>query len=108
MANPKNLRPPWPKGVSGNPNGRPVHVVSTQLRQLLKRRTFPKARTFLEQIAEQIVIGALKGDHRFMEMLLDRTEGKVMPAQPEPDLSLEAALDDAVNAAIGQVDVEPD
>jgi hypothetical protein len=114
MANPggtpQNLRPPWPPGVSGNPNGRPVHVVSVRHRQLLQCRNFPKGKkkTHGDLIAETIIRAALDGDWRFIELLLDRTEGKMMPAQPEPDLSLEAALNDAVNAAYDQVDAKPD
>jgi hypothetical protein len=31
--NPQNLRPPWPRGISGNPHGRPAGLVSAIRKQ---------------------------------------------------------------------------
>jgi len=96
MNNGTNLSPPWPSGVSGNPGGRPKgRSLMARLRELLERDTIDgkpiaDGKQVADLVAEVIVVRALKGDHRFLATLLERTEGKV------PDrlaLDLDAGLD---------------
>ncbi len=61
-----NLRPPWPKGVSGNPKGRPSH------RKLFEEALARAVVEHAEAIAAALVQRALEGDARMMAALLDR------------------------------------
>ena len=74
----ENLRP-WPKGVSGNPGGRPKSKsLSEAYRDRLERIVpdDPEGRTFAEKIAEVLAKKALKGDVQAARELADRAEGK--------------------------------
>ncbi len=78
---PKGMKP-WPKGVSGNPGGRPKGTsVSTLIRKLLEKIEPHSKKTYKELMAEAIVKGGIKkaiaGDGRLAEIVLERTEGKV-------------------------------
>lgn len=64
---------PWPKGVSGNPGGRPKAL------QRLKAMLEPH----VEEIAQLIIDQAKKGDQTMMREYLDRLVGK--PTVGEPD-----------------------
>jgi hypothetical protein len=65
----QNLKP-WPKGVSGNPNGRPKNDISVEI-----------ARAVFENNPEAIYQGMArrlaKGDARVFKVLADRAYGKV-------------------------------
>jgi hypothetical protein len=65
----QNLRP-WPKGVSGNPAGRPKNDISVEI-----------ARAVFENNPEAIYRGMArrlkKGDARVFKILADRAYGKV-------------------------------
>ena len=67
----QNLRP-WPKGVSGNPAGRPKNDISVEI-----------ARAVFENNAEAIYRGLArrlaKGDARVFKVLAERAYGKVPP-----------------------------
>lgn len=68
----RNLRP-WPKGVSGNPGGRPaVKALSKACRAVLSQPA-PDANglTFAEAIARKLADKALEGDVRAAEELAD-------------------------------------
>jgi hypothetical protein len=76
-----NLKP-WPKGVSGNPGGRPKKkLVTDELERLLEAEA-PEAggRTWATVIAEALLHQARKGDVRAITELINRIEGK--PLQP--------------------------
>ena len=74
----ENLKP-WPKGVSGNPAGRPKNDISVEI-----------ARAVFENNPEAIYHGMLrrlkKGDARVFKVLADRAYGKVKE-QVDVDLS---------------------
>ena len=74
----ENLKP-WPKGVSGNPGGRPkTKVLSQAYRDQLEQVVpgDPQGSTFAEKIAEALATKALKGDVQAARELADRSEGK--------------------------------
>lgn len=84
----RNLKP-WPKGVSGNPGGRPKRTTLTDaLRELLAAQVpgDPEGRTHSDAIAEVLVKRALKGDVQAAREIADRTEGR-----PRQALAIEAA-----------------
>lgn len=70
---------PWQPGQSGNPAGRPKgRTVGAILRERLElARDDDPATPLAERVAEVIVKEALAGDIRFVELLLNRSEGKV-------------------------------
>ena len=72
---PENLRP-WPKGVSGNPGGRPKGVFGkAALRQLRKRAK--NGETNLDAVVGAQVRKAIrKGDTRAAEFLRDSVDGR--------------------------------
>lgn len=80
---------PFPKGVSGNPAGRPPGIPNskTRLRRLLELTERVKNPvtgeledfTIMEQIDMRLVSKARNGDLKAINTLLDRLEGK--PAQ---------------------------
>lgn len=92
MAPRKGVTPPhlkktlWPKGVSGNPNGRPK---GTTVSDILRRRAKelidskdPKFKKFNgmtpdEAVAEIIILNALSGVGDDLDRYLDRKDGKV-------------------------------
>ena len=70
----ENLRP-WPKGVSGNPGGRPKGIVGRAvLRQLRKRAE--TGETNLDAVARAQVHKAIKGDTRAAEFVRDSVDGR--------------------------------
>lgn len=70
-------------GQSGNPAGKPKgRSVTSRLRDLLDAvelggKQVRDGKQVADLVAEVILKNALKGDHRFVTTLLDRTEGKV-------------------------------
>jgi hypothetical protein len=85
MANEQNLTP-FPKGVSGNPAGKPKGVQHSKTRLLRLLELVTKVRnpvtgedeefTIAEQLDMQIIAKARKGDLKAYEILLDRLEGR--------------------------------
>jgi hypothetical protein len=77
MANPsgtpQNLRPkPWPKGVSGNPGGRPKKSLQAALEAELDAKP-----ELLRAMVQKGLKMALEGDFRYWAAIWDRLEGKV-------------------------------
>ena len=77
----KNLRPPYRKGQSGNPDGRPKSLVSDATREWLKQIDPKSGNTNAELVARAQGRKALKGDTGAYVAMADRTEGK--PAQTQ-------------------------
>ena len=68
-----NLKP-WPKGVSGNPGGRPKgSSVTAHLLRMLAANDGQLA----ERIAEIIIERALQGDFKFAKEVVDRADGTI-------------------------------
>ena len=71
---PTNLRPAWPKGVSGNPRGRRPDPL---LHELRKRMSTKQAAQLVDVLLER----AMAGDMRALEMIWDRMSGKPVARQ---------------------------
>ena len=80
-----NLRPPWPKGTSGNPNGSRPKPITKALNKLLKRDADAPlvARTIAEKIAIGQIERAIAKDLPSVEFITDRVEGKTEPSDGE-------------------------
>ena len=70
--NPQNLRPPWPKGVSGNTGGRPKKPFQEILEDELEANP-EMMRRFIRQALQR----AVDGDFRYWSAIFDRVDGKV-------------------------------
>jgi len=83
---------PWPKGVSGNPGGRPRgRSITARLRELLDADAGTgDGRTIAEEIARVLLEHAAAGDIKAVREVLDRTEGRPRPAEPEGGQAMEA------------------
>lgn len=107
MANEQNLKP-FPKGVSGNPAGKPkgTQHSKTRLKRLLELVQVKKNPitgedeefTVLELMDMQMISKALRGDQRAYEAVVDRLEGK-------PKQSTDITADIKGNV---QITIEPD
>jgi len=74
----ENLKP-WPKGVSGNPGGRPRKQPITEAYLEVAGRTVPgdsRGRTYAQAAAERQFRAALKGSTSAIREIADRLEGK--------------------------------
>lgn len=107
MANEQNLKP-FPKGVSGNPAGKPKGTQHSKTRLLRLLDLVQKKRnpitgeeeefTVLELMDMQMIAKALKGDQRAYEAVVDRLEGK-----PKQTTDITADIKGNV-----QITIEPD
>jgi hypothetical protein len=72
----------WPKGVSGNPGGRPKQkLISAELERLLQQQAPRESgKTWAVVIAEALLRHAAKGDVRAISELANRVEGKPLQA----------------------------
>ncbi|MCK5019558.1 MAG: hypothetical protein KAS32_21035 [Candidatus Peribacteraceae bacterium] len=89
QSNNNNLKrgnPAWVKGKSGNPNGRPKKnaCLTSLMKELLDRDAewiapgaTPDDKTWQQMIVKALLTKAAKGDIKAIELVLDRTEGKV-------------------------------
>jgi hypothetical protein len=77
----ENLKP-WPKGVSGNPGGRPKKkLISDELGRLLQEEALDgTGKTWAAVIAESLLKEAAKGNVRAISELANRVEGKPLQA----------------------------
>jgi hypothetical protein len=70
----------FPKGVSGNPNGRPklTRLTDALRQQLTEIAPGATEKTVAEQIARALIKEALRGNVQAAKEIADRTEGKPM------------------------------
>jgi hypothetical protein len=83
MPNPQNLRPrpPWRKGVSGNPKGRPPKgIVFEDLMKLID-----ESPGMLREISKIWLREILAANYQFFREYLDRSDGKPVPMVEAPD-----------------------
>jgi len=92
MAKEDNLRPPFPPGVSGNPNGRPKGSKNrtTIIKEMIEAAALKTYKlnlesdpdfqpgTIADQIAAALVLKALTGDVTAMREVLDSAYGKLV------------------------------
>lgn len=73
--NPANLRPPWKKGQSGNPGGRPKGSVNltNRLRAALSKNDGQLA----DIVVKKLIHEAAKGKFNHLHEIFDRIDGKV-------------------------------
>lgn len=76
---PQNLKP-FPKGVSGNPGGRPKKITNALDRALTKSET--------QAIARAVIRTAKKGSVRAFEAIRDTIEGRPIAEQSNDSRSL--------------------
>lgn len=76
----ENLAPPFEKGKSGNPNGRPkgrrnFSTIFYDALEKLAEKNGMEPDQLETEIVEKALLTARKGDHRFYKDLMDRLHG---------------------------------
>jgi hypothetical protein len=87
----QNLKP-WPKGVSGNPAGRPKNDISAEIARAVFERN-PEA------IYRAMVRALCKGNARVFQVLADRAYGKV-----KERIELSASYREPEHLSEGEID----
>lgn len=75
--NPANLMPPWKPGQSGNPGGRPKGSISKYYNLILEEIDPKTKKERAEKLARKHIEEA-EANPSFANIVLDRTEGKVV------------------------------
>jgi hypothetical protein len=105
-----NLRP-WPKGVSGNPGGRPrKRLITDELVRLLQQEAPNTAgKTWAAAIAEVLLKQALNGDVRAIGEVANRVEGKPLQAMDlhlDPPADIQNLTEEELNQRIAELERE--
>jgi hypothetical protein len=75
--NTSGLMPPWKKGQSGNPGGRPKGSISKYYKIILEEMD-PKTKKMRAEKMARRHIDEAESNPAFANIVLDRTEGKVV------------------------------
>jgi hypothetical protein len=80
---------PFPKGVSGNPNGRPKGVsIVDAIKRELENKPEGSDRTYLELLIQRIFKSAIQdGDVHMIKDIINRTDG--MPQGSAPQVAVQ-------------------
>jgi hypothetical protein len=79
-----NLKPPWQKGVSGNPRGRGhTPSITTAMKRLLKETATAEGHTWAEVCGKALLQHLVKGNGAAIKAVLERTEGLMQAEQPD-------------------------
>jgi hypothetical protein len=113
--NPQNLVAPWPKGVSGNPGGRPKNDLAKEIaaavfaenkEEIYKRMTKAlfKGNAYAFDILAQRAFGKLKETKEVTHFYQDTADADLEQriADLERDLGLARAIDEAGRTGISQ------
>jgi ribosomal protein L17 len=99
-ANPANLRM-WPKGVSGNPAGRPkTKIIREIVRQIIEEKDPKTKKLIARKFAEVLIDRALKGSITHWQQALQLIESDTPGAGWSGDGKLDA---DAVAKLISKI-----
>ena len=93
----------WKPGQSGNPKGRPKSNASITREIDILLSDGVKGENLQKALANVAVQKALSGDHRFYQMVMDWTDGKV-PDKVETDSHIEVV----VRYEVPHADRDPD
>jgi hypothetical protein len=77
-----NLKPAWPKGISGNPSGRPRKPITEAYAAVAEQKypDDPEGRTYAQLIAEGQCKAAIKGKTDAAREIREALEGKTPQA----------------------------
>jgi hypothetical protein len=90
----------WKPGQSGNPNGRPRgRTLVERLRAAIQEPTTDGQREVADLIVEAWIAHTIRGSTGHLVEMLERLEGKVPNAEPEPAFSLSELTEEAEHDA---------
>jgi len=89
-----NLKPAWPKGISGNPSGRPRKPITEAYADIADQKYpgDPEGRTYAQLIAEGQCKAAIKGKTDAAREIREALEGKTPQAFGDDTANISVTL----------------